>query len=235
MKQLNEVTPTVIAASESPSQAPLYTLRSIAAAVLRLASEADGLIPHAVTHSHRHGISSYMGWFKKAPTQKEIVHRFDIDFEPERDEFIDYSSLSGDVCGTCMDEPAPACVPFDLYLTAHSVDENGESPDFCKLRVDAGLLQEIESLRGLCQAAGLDEVHRPTIAEEWGPEATVIDLRLGGGSLVVTPYAFWIECTPRYGARVQSDCLSVSWLREALSASNGDARYEGVDPAMVHS
>ncbi len=42
-----------------------------------------------VLHAHRHGVTSYLIRASKIPTEKQLVKKLEIDFKPDRDEFIE--------------------------------------------------------------------------------------------------------------------------------------------------
>ncbi len=44
---------------------------------------------YTVRHSHRHGESTYVIKSDHLPTQEEVIEKLDIDFEPDREEFIE--------------------------------------------------------------------------------------------------------------------------------------------------
>lgn len=47
-----------------------------------------------VLHTHRHGISMYPVRASKKPTDKELIKKFEIDFEPDREEFIEVEEFT---------------------------------------------------------------------------------------------------------------------------------------------
>ena len=53
-------------------------------------------ITHIVTHTHRHGTSNYFVNFtgKGNLTEKKVIKACDIDFEPDREEFINIEKVS---------------------------------------------------------------------------------------------------------------------------------------------
>jgi len=83
-------------------------LRAMAASLLERAHQADGLQPYVVTHSHRHGDTTYTMWSVGVPTEKQVVAALDIDFEPEREESIECHPMSiGEMVGVQDSRQAP--------------------------------------------------------------------------------------------------------------------------------
>lgn len=52
-------------------------------------------ITHIITHTHRHGTSNYFVNFvgKGHLTEKKVIKACDIDFEPDREEYIDIEKV----------------------------------------------------------------------------------------------------------------------------------------------
>lgn len=53
---------------------------------------------YLLTHEHRHGTSSILFRSEKGPfdipSEKELIKRFDIDFEPDREEYINVDTMT---------------------------------------------------------------------------------------------------------------------------------------------
>lgn len=53
---------------------------------------------YAVTHEHRHGVSSYLIRSSHCPSEEEVVAALDIDWEPDRGEVLTISPIeTGDI------------------------------------------------------------------------------------------------------------------------------------------
>lgn len=78
------------------------SLRAQALELLKQAHELDGLQPYSITHEHKYGAGSYIGWFNAEPSEEQAVAILDVEFEPERNETIyvnvlDLAELTGPV------------------------------------------------------------------------------------------------------------------------------------------
>ena len=44
---------------------------------------------YIIIHRHKYGSSVYLGEAETLPTEKQVVKTFDIDFEPDKEEYIE--------------------------------------------------------------------------------------------------------------------------------------------------
>lgn len=51
---------------------------------------------YTVTHHHRHGNSTYLVYCKDLPSEQEVIKYCKIDFEPDREEYIDIDYHAND-------------------------------------------------------------------------------------------------------------------------------------------
>jgi hypothetical protein len=49
---------------------------------------------YLVTHTHHHGVSTYFIKAATEPDEDQIVADLDIDFEPDRDEYLDIEPVT---------------------------------------------------------------------------------------------------------------------------------------------
>ncbi len=47
----------------------------------------------AIYHHHEYGSSQWLLWSEIDPTQEQVVEALDMDFEPEKDEYIDIEEI----------------------------------------------------------------------------------------------------------------------------------------------
>lgn len=47
-----------------------------------------------VTHSHRHGISTYLVMADKEPSEEALIKALEIDYEPEREETLEVEEIT---------------------------------------------------------------------------------------------------------------------------------------------
>ena len=80
--------------STTPPNVSALDKRMQAMALLREATDLDGLSAYAVHHRHEHGGSSYVLWSKKQPNEAEAQSVLDVPFEPDRGEDLAVDSLT---------------------------------------------------------------------------------------------------------------------------------------------
>ncbi|MHB8742037.1 MAG: hypothetical protein ACYC9L_02845 [Sulfuricaulis sp.] len=62
------------------------SLRAQAQGLLEMAHAIDGRLPYLAIHEHAYGVSGYVLWHTRPPTQKQASAMLDAQFEPERGE-----------------------------------------------------------------------------------------------------------------------------------------------------
>lgn len=78
----------------SDNETKAISLRTQAMACLQEAEALDGLKPFIITHEHRHGVSTYLAWFRGMPTEEQAAAIIEEEFEPEIEESI---SIAGNL------------------------------------------------------------------------------------------------------------------------------------------
>lgn len=80
--------------STTPPNVSALDKRMQAMALLREATDLDGLSAYAVHHRHEHGGSSYVLWSKNQPNEAEAQGVLDAPFEPDRGEDLAVDTLT---------------------------------------------------------------------------------------------------------------------------------------------
>lgn len=79
-------------------------LRTQAQALLEEAQALDGLKPYAVVHDHQYGVSCYLAWCDREPSQTQAESILDCEFEADRSESLHVLSdmTIAELCGVSL-------------------------------------------------------------------------------------------------------------------------------------
>lgn len=100
--------------------------------------------------------------------------------------------------------------PFTLYVDAHSNADTMYQPDYIRLEVTPGFVDQVNELSQLCRTHDLKSISVTAGPDAWDMQD---ELRIYGNSLKVSGDEFWFEGLPKHGdAIVESGRVEIADL-----------------------
>lgn len=123
----------------------------------------------------------------------------------------------------------PAGWTRDVFVKAFCTGDFGEGPSFAKMTVDEAFLDQLESLRGLCEEEGLSEVRVTSGPTMWGG-CDENALRLQCPEMVVSCNSFWFNDQPKHvDYEIQTRAQTIGQFVQNVLAGDDTLFIDGVE------
>lgn len=110
-----------------------------------------------------------------------------------------------------------------LVADTYATDENGDSPSFAVINVDAFFASKLISLSAMCKEHRVASVVTDDTPEKWDNED---DLRIQNNSLTVTEDEFWFSGYPKHANySVETRSMSIAELLRVIEMGKDDPAH----------